>query len=536
MKVKLSIYKTKRITDDIDQVLNLERVQKPIEFEMDDSRAYLYAKQISDPVLPEWTTLFTSQKTDIKPDFFGMNSSTGAVLVVEVDNSRYLIPFGTGHHLINDSSIVKGFGLKTTLNCIEHKKIRSLDKGSHNETNLLTRSQSSKEVDIYNLKIDSEMDILTTLTGTSTEDVLGNKITGKDSFVIVPDIDLKTIPELLIKIDSIYKLPLPEEFEWVNNIKEADEAEVEILDSLLIDLIKQREFSDIWLGEPEIVDWENQIGYCFERRQRSIIYESLSIDHICEYFDGKNAEVTIDELKRSCLHVLNADYESIKKWSLYRCIYAEIKEGDQNYILRDSIWYVADRKFVTTIDDEMKKILHYEESDKFPVYSYKREGDYNKNVCLGDKSFTHMDQKFIHHGGGKSKIEFCDLIKGASDFIHVKYYSGSQSMSHLFSQGFVGSELFISDSEFRGKLNEKLPVHIKLADHIIRPDAKNFKLVFAIATNKKIPEDLPLFSKINLKNFHKSISNFGYEVRICKIAVDPNIYKKKLCKPQKNKT
>ncbi|MXP59221.1 TIGR04141 family sporadically distributed protein [Pantoea sp. Taur] len=535
MKIKLSIYKAKRITDDIDQILNLERVQKPIEFEMNDARVYLYAKQISDPVLPEWTTLFTSQKTNIKPDFFGMNSSTGAVLVVEVDNTRYLIPFGTGHHLINDDRIVKGFGLKTTLNCIEHKKIRSLDKGSHNETNILTRSQSSKEVDIYNLKIDSEMDILTTLTGTSTEDVLGNKITGKDAFVIVPDVDLKSIPELLTKIESIYQSPLPEEFEWVNNIKEADEAEIEILDSILIDLIKQRDFSDIWLGEPEIVDWENQIGYCFERRQRSIIYESLSVDHICEYFNGKNADVTVDELKRSCLHVLNADYESIKKWSLYRCIYAEIKEGDQNYILRDSIWYVADRKFVTTIDDEMRKILHYEESDKFPVYSFKREEDYNENVCLIDKTFTHMDQKFIHHGGGKSKIEFCDLIKDASDFIHVKYYSGSQSMSHLFSQGFVGSELFISDSEFRGKLNEKLPAHIKLADHMIRPDAKNYKLVFAIATNKKLPEDLPLFSKINLKNFHKSISNFGYEVRICKIDVDPNIYKRKLCKPQKNK-
>ncbi|WP_176364741.1 TIGR04141 family sporadically distributed protein, partial [Escherichia coli] len=80
--------------------------------------------------------------------------------------------------------------------------------------------------------------ILTTLTGTSTEDILGSKITGKDAFVIMPDIELKAIPALLTKIDSIYLLPLPEEFEWVNNIKEADEQEVEILDSLLIDRIK----------------------------------------------------------------------------------------------------------------------------------------------------------------------------------------------------------------------------------------------------------------------------------------------------------
>ncbi|ECK3269730.1 sporadically distributed, TIGR04141 family protein, partial [Salmonella enterica] len=71
------------------------------------------------------------------------------------------------------------------------------------------------------------------------------------------------------------------------------------------------------------------------------------------------------------------------------------------------------------------------------------------------------------------------------------------------------------------------------ADHTLRPEAQKYKIVFAIATSKNLPDDLPLFSKINLKNFNKTISNFGYEVRICKIDVDPTIYKKKICKPQK---
>ncbi|MDY4317117.1 TIGR04141 family sporadically distributed protein [Pectobacterium actinidiae] len=534
MKIKLSIYKAKKISDSIDQVLNLERVKSSIEFENEKARMYLYAKEYVEPQVPEWATLFINANLDLGYDFFGKNSNTGAVLVVELNDERYLIPFGTGHHLINDNYIVKGFGLKTTLNCIEHKKIRSIDKGNHNETNLLTRNQSSKEVDIYNLKIDSELDILTTLTGTSTEEVLGNKITGRDAFVITPDVVLNSIPDLLEKISDIYSLPLPEEFEWVNNIQEADESEIEILDLLLIDLIKAKDFSDIWLGEPEIVDWESQIGYCFEKRQRSIIYESLSMNHVCDFFEEKEIEITVDNLKEKNIHILDADYQSIKKWSIYRCLYAEIKNGDQNYILRDSIWYVADRKFLSTIDDEISKILPYENADKFPIYSFKREEDYNSNICGLDVSFTHMDQKFIHHGSGKSKIEFCDLIRGSNDFIHVKYYNGSQSMSHLFSQGFISSELFISDSEFREKLNDKLPVNLKLKDHILRPDARNYKIIFAIATNKNIPNELPLFSKINLKNFYKSISNFGYEVRICKIPVDDLIYKKKSYRPKNN--
>uniref|UniRef100_UPI00235F96A0 TIGR04141 family sporadically distributed protein n=1 Tax=Serratia ureilytica TaxID=300181 RepID=UPI00235F96A0 len=73
-------------------------------------------------------------------------------------------------------------------------------------------------------------------------------------------------------------------------------------------------------------------GYCFEKRQRSMIYESLSVSHICEYFESKKIEITLNDLKGSSLHVLDADYQSLKKWSLYRCLSAEIKEGDQNYI------------------------------------------------------------------------------------------------------------------------------------------------------------------------------------------------------------
>lgn len=38
MKIKLSIYKAKRFNDDIEKVLNLERVRNPIEFNIDEAK------------------------------------------------------------------------------------------------------------------------------------------------------------------------------------------------------------------------------------------------------------------------------------------------------------------------------------------------------------------------------------------------------------------------------------------------------------------------------------------------------------------
>lgn len=531
MRLRLSIYLVKTIANDINQILKLERINNPIELKLDGADALLYIKQHYEPQIPEWATLFLSAQPDLHADVFGKNSSAGAILFIAYKEERFLLSFGTGHHLINDNYIVREFGLKVTLNSISQKKIRSIDKGNHNEINLLTRSQSTKEVDIYNLKIDSELDILTTLTGICTENILGDRVTGRDALVINPDISFNSIPGLLDKIIEVYGKPLPNEFEWVNNIKQADDDEIEILDMELLDAIKLGDFSDILLGEPEIVDWERQIGYCFERWKKSPIYPVVALEHFIEHCKTNDIDVTLDVIKNKNIHVINEQYETVKTWSIYRCLYAEIKNGDRSYVLRNGMWYCADRDFLAIIDNEINKINTYEDSSVMPIYSFENEEDYIKNLCRNDKRFTLMDQNFIYHGGGHSKVEFCDVIRDQDTLVHIKYYTGSQSMSHLFSQAYVSGEFFVSDAEFRKKLNDKLPKSFNI-DYNCRPDTRMYKIVFAIATKSELPSGLPIFSKINLKNFHRRLTNLGYQVSICKIPIDSLIYRKKTYRPK----
>lgn len=529
MKARFSIYLAKDIKTGTDQVLNLERVKPPIRLDITDTDSYLYIKEETEPQIPEWASIFFAIKPDIPNNAFGKNSSTGAVLSVKYKGYHFLMPFGTGHHLINDMYIVQGFGLKVTLNSIGKDRIRSVDKSNHNETSLLTRNQSSKEVSIYNLKIDSELDFLTTLTGVCTEELLGDKVTGRDALVLTPDFELNKFASILHAIIDLYNKPLPNEFEWVNNIKQADQEEIQILDMILEERLIHKDLEGIWLGEPEIVDWEKQIGYCFHRGSRSPIYTTLFISNLLEHMAKR--ELNIENLKRQKIFSINEQYETISTWSAYRCIYAEINDGRSDYVLRNGVWYKANRDFIDSINNEIAKIEDYQHSALLPIYKFDYEADYLIDVCQQNNDFTLMDQKFIHHGGQYSRVEYCDLMKGPTTLIHVKYYTGSQSMSHLFSQAYISAELLIGDNIFRQKLNDKLSDSLKFADPNLRPVAKDFNIIFAIATKNKIPHGLPIFSKINLKNFYKSLSNFGFNVSICKIDVDDNIYKKKLQKP-----
>lgn len=117
----------------------------------------------------------------------------------------------------------------------------------------------------------------------------------------------------------------------------------------------------------------------------------------------------------------------------------------------------------------------------------------------------------------------------------MKLYRSSSTLSHLFSQGFVSAEAFIKDPLYREKLNPKLPPSIRLTDTKARPNPSKYSIVYAIATEKKIPNELPFFSKITLKNSLKTLRALDYGVFLAKIDIDQNLLRKKKCKPKTTK-
>lgn len=148
--------------------------------------------------------------------------------------------------------------------------------------------------------------------------------------------------------------------------------------------------------------------------------------------------------------------------------------------------------------------------------------------------FILMDRKNIAIGGPYDKIEHCDLIRNKTDFIHVKYYRSSSALSHLFAQGLLSAEAFAKDTSYREKLNRKLPCNKKIDNPEERPDTGKYKVVYAIATNKSIPSELPFFSKVTLKNALKTLRALGYAVELARIGIDPSLQLTKTYKPRKN--
>ena len=85
--------------------------------------------------------------------------------------------------------------------------------------------------------------------------------------------------------------------------------------------------------------------------------------------------------------------------------------------------------------------------------------------------------------------------------IHVKKYSQSSVLSHLFNQGYVSAN-FLLDRKFRKKINDDLfTENFKIANVSDRPNTQRdniYEVVFAIISNTNSELNIPFFSRLTL--------------------------------------
>jgi len=206
-------------------------------------------------------------------------------------------------------------------------------------------------------------------------------------------------------------------------------------------------------------------------------------------------------------------------WSVYKCLYAELDEDGDTYLLTAGKWYRIDRAFSRRVKSEVRKLVS--PTPTLPDYAAgdSSETAYNARVAASDPQYALLDRKQILFGGGRSRFEFCDLLSTSREMVHVKRYGGSGPLSHLFAQGANAAQLWMTEPEFRKIVAKVLPPSHSIKNAANRPESDHYTLVYAIVSQslKPIHESLPFFSCLTLKNAATSIRAVGLRVSLVKI-------------------
>lgn len=269
---------------------------------------------------------------------------------------------------------------------------------------------------------------------------------------------------------------------------------------------------------PEIVAWEDVLEFKLKKKSFG---DDVDLPLYLSFISDKERQnLSLETLKKQVIDCISASRnDPMHSWKVYNCLYCEIDNSGQTFILSNGKWYQIESDFAKQVSDSFDSFKKQTAGVSLPECNQKEHEDkYNERVANELQDVCNMDRKTINHGGANQKIEFCDLFTNDKKLIHVKHYGASSVLSHLFSQGLVSGELFLADQEFRKKLNDKLPNGYKLANVTDKPKSSEYEVVFAIISKSEKELNVPFFSKVNVRNAKRKLETFGYKVSLLKIA------------------
>lgn len=509
-KNKLSIYLIKNeFVNDEDIIENYNNSQI-----IEDVGTVYLGQSYANP--PKWASSFLTDRVNTDKLFV---SNARAVLLVRISREEqrtFAVVMGYGKNMLKDDVVEERFGLKVVLNTIKSNSLRRINKRDIGGNQKLSDEQLPLKAGINDFGIDVNRDLVGYITGVSDDDEYApGIIAGGDILSLTVDIDITNIVGFLERTYDKYIMnEYKENFAWIDQIQDVKDSRViERLNNSLVTAINEGS-NNIWMAVPVVLDWSEIRGfkYC-----GSDIYDDIFITKVKDSFiEGLSS---FEQLKNKRIFAISSLDDSKRyRWSAASCLFGELTIDGKAYCINNGKWYCVDANFVQQVDHDYGTTPI--STIQFDNYTddHNSEKSYSESFVKNHSgSYILMDRKNIPYGGGHSSIEVCDILSQQRELIHIKPYSGSSTLSHLFNQAAVSTELLLSDANFLQLANEKIS-EISGGSSFCINNNRDIKVIIAIITkgDSALPH-IPFFSKVSFRNLKNRLKAFGLEVSMCSI-------------------
>lgn len=458
------------------------------------------------------------------------NASNKALMIVRIKKRVMVIVFGYGRSLIKEECIERNFGLKVALNVINQNRMRSVDAATIEDMVVNTQRQASYSTSQDEFGLNITNDIMRGITGEPYEKQYGNHISGKDSLLVSVFMEFS---ELKDKLELYYNAFSSNRyktigFDWVDNVAEVkDGSLIEHLNAELAAALEKHQTDNLTIAPPETTDWSQVVGFCYSGIGKSTeVATNYKLDLDPEEYVQKlrPGSRIIEKTKKDKLHVMNADGTTFVISSIYNAVVFQTVYLGKNYILSSGAWYQIEDSFYNQVNNYIRTRISLS-SISLPICKKgKKEGEYNLETANGNPDFCLFDKKLRSVHGGPRQIEACDIFTRNKQFIHIKNRGQSAQLSHLFSQGRVSAECFVSDESFRKQVSNlaKKEFGTAIFDYLKKPESNEFEVIYAIIDNKtgNLENRLPFFSKVNLMLATQDLERMHFKYSVCLIKRD----------------
>lgn len=520
--VNLTIFLIKDYVHNLNDCLknpNLRSSKIKSQFELDGEIYYCD----SNKKIPRWKPYLdelSNESIDILE-----NASNKAIVLTYIQNRIMAIVFGYGRSFLKEECIERNFGLKVALNTINPNKMRSINAATIEDMVVTTQRQASYSTTQDEFGLNVTNDIMKGITGEPYDSVYGNHISGKDSLVVSVFMEIAELKEKL----NLYYAAYQDErykrigFEWVDNVSEIrDSVQSEALDFNLANAIESRKIDYLHIAPPETIDWDRIIGFCYSGIGKKLDdSENYNLDlDLTEYIEKiKPGTNVYQKIRRDKLYAMNSDGTPFPICSIYAALVFQTEYEGKNYIFCSGAWYYVEASFFEHVNNFITAKVPLSDVILPDCPLDKDEESYNKMIADSNADFCLMDRKLLSVENGPKQIEACDIFTRDKKMIHVKNKCQSSQLSHLFSQGKVSAECFVSDTTFRKQISDivKEKFGTIVFDYTQKPKSDEFEIIYAIIDTKSFPieANLPFFSKVNLMITAQELDRMHFKFSVC---------------------
>lgn len=402
----------------------------------------------------------------------------GAVLVMRIDadgtTHYFAFTLGTGFLFLRPDAYVRGFGLRTALNvvfegddgtdAIDPARLRSIDAKRVGTTILRSRHQVSDSSSLEELDVDVRRDLLNGVTGAPVDkSVWGPRITGKDSLTLSKPVRPEALDQLCLRLVQSYEAEdYKTRFSFVDDMQlETDPMLRARLEDELVGLLQAELTDDLGMASPDLLDWEKVVVFQFHTDRRGPNPVTRPEMRLPDYLAGLKSRnmfdaLTAERLRSYDVFALDGAGQEVAYWSAWRCIFGSLAVDGSTYVLDEGDFYKVSDDYLQSLSGALDVIPEWPLS--LPGWPNKqRENEYNTLVAESSPDYLLLDRKTVKVARHTTQVEICDVLTADGVFLHVKRKSdGSSSLSHLFAQGFVSGDLFVSNADFRKEALKKI--------------------------------------------------------------------------------
>lgn len=479
--------------------------------------------------LPENGKMYISDRPANEPwwkSYWGIDKNLiqtqkGALVFLKVYENWIVLTFGSTYHQLKDEAYEYDFGIKTTLNALDPKKIKSTDiLQPENAKRQRVQSPTASELNFFQLNNDET--ILKRMTGAVREEYkdLFKNITGGNSLRISSKLQANEISELCNDLIEIYK---KEDYktsfpELQNIVPVKDPLLLSHLNSILVIAFNQDPAPmELVLAIPNIFNYETDYKVKYSGAGSSNIeFIDVYIKGYREYLKEKRIDNidSIEKFKSHKLRLIDDNDTLIEEYTIFKSLLFDCEHEGNMYHLCEGEWYLINNDFLQKIADELNP-LFIDTHDFLHQCEHKREDDYNNSVKDSFGEVICLDKQNISPKG-QYQIEPCDLIYIKEDYLelaHIKISTRSASLSHLFNQGVNSVELLRVNKGAKDKLIELVTAIPDMESYI---NSGTFRVTYGIISKKndKKIEGLPIFSRISLLRVVNSLKTMNIPVQI----------------------